>query len=254
VRSEAIQQLVPRITFWYAGYVANVGCGRNLWPCLWASCDAVRVQHISNDQHERFGVWWVLSVGCDGAIVHWSWCCFGDIGRKRPKHADIAGYSNHAKRVGRASMVAGRLGMQSAKPRNMTTSYWYFLGGGASLYVIWIAVTAIGALVSSGVPNPQAIGLDFAIIAIFVATLPGMWRGTKDVLPWLLASGIVLIWGTLFPEYASWGLIGGDISCDGIGNCCDYPKTHFGYVRWNGDYCSNAVRRSLALTIIITLL
>ena len=45
-----------------------------------------------------------------------------------------------------------------------------------------------------------------------------------------------------------------DISCDGIGNCCDYPKTHFGYVRWNGDYCSNAVRRSLALTIIITLL
>lgn len=111
--------------------------------------------------------------------------------------------------------------MQSAKPRNMTTSYWYFFGGGASLYVIWIAVTAIGALVSSGVPNPQAIGLDFAIIAIFVATLPGMWRGTKDVLPWLLASGIVLIWGTLFPEYASWGLIGGAVIgaiCAGLNN------------------------------------
>ena len=111
--------------------------------------------------------------------------------------------------------------MQSAKPRNMTTSYWYFFGGGASLYVIWIAVTAIGALVSNGVPNPQAIGLDFAIIAIFVATLPGMWRGTKDVLPWLVASGIVLIWGTLFPAYASWGLIGGAVIgaiCAGLNN------------------------------------
>jgi 4-azaleucine resistance transporter AzlC len=101
--------------------------------------------------------------------------------------------------------------MQSAKTRNMTTSYWYFFGGGASLYAIWIAVTAIGAFVSGGVPNPQAIGLDFAIIAIFVATLPGMWRGTQDILPWLFASSIVLIWGTLFPEYASWGLIGGAV-------------------------------------------
>ena len=58
-------------------------------------------------------------------------------------------------------------------------------------------------------PKSANIGLDFAIIAIFVATLPGMWRGTEDILPWLLASGIVLIWGTFFPEYASWGLIGG---------------------------------------------
>jgi predicted branched-subunit amino acid permease len=60
-------------------------------------------------------------------------------------------------------------------------------------------------------PFTQAIGLDFAIIAIFVATLPGMWRGTQDILPWLFASSIVLIWGTLFPEYASWGLIGGAV-------------------------------------------
>jgi len=45
-----------------------------------------------------------------------------------------------------------------------------------------------------------------------------------------------------------------DISCDGFGTRGDYPETYLGYVRWNGDYCSTAVRHSLALTIIITLL
>jgi len=48
-----------------------------------------------------------------------------------------------------------------------------------------------------------------------------MWRGTKDVLPWLLASGIVLIWGMLFPEYARCGLIGGAVIgaiCAGLNN------------------------------------
>lgn len=45
-----------------------------------------------------------------------------------------------------------------------------------------------------------------------------------------------------------------DIGRDGFGNCCNHPKTHFGYVRWNGDYCSNAVHRRLVRTIIITLL
>jgi len=45
-----------------------------------------------------------------------------------------------------------------------------------------------------------------------------------------------------------------DISCDVFGNRRDHPETYLGYVRWNGDYCSTAVRRSLAFKIIITLL
>ena len=44
-----------------------------------------------------------------------------------------------------------------------------------------------------------------------------------------------------------------DISCDGFGTRGDYPETYLGYVRWDGDYCSIAVRLSLALKIIITL-
>ena len=44
-----------------------------------------------------------------------------------------------------------------------------------------------------------------------------------------------------------------DISCDGFGTRGDQPETYLGDVRWNGDYCSTAVRYSLAL-IIMTLL
>jgi len=45
-----------------------------------------------------------------------------------------------------------------------------------------------------------------------------------------------------------------DISRNGFGTRGDQPETYLGYVRWNGNYCSTAVRHRLALTIIITLL
>ena len=101
--------------------------------------------------------------------------------------------------------------MQTAKSRLMTDSYWYFFGGGASLYFVWIVVTTIGAFLSSGIPDPELVGLDFAIIAIFVAILPGMWRGSVDIFPWLIASGTVIFFGICLPEYTSWGLIVGAI-------------------------------------------
>ena len=101
--------------------------------------------------------------------------------------------------------------MQTAKSRLMTDSYWYFFGGGASLYFVWIVVTTIGAFLSSGIPDPELVGLDFAIIAIFVAILPGMWRGYVDIFPWFIAAGTVIFFGVWLPEYASWGLISGAI-------------------------------------------
>ena len=101
--------------------------------------------------------------------------------------------------------------MQTAKSRRMTNSYWYFFGGGASLYLVWIVVTTIGAFLSSGVPDPELVGLDFAIIAIFVAILPGMWRGFVDIFPWFIAAGTVIFFGVFLPAYASWGLIAGAV-------------------------------------------
>ena len=60
--------------------------------------------------------------------------------------------------------------MQTAKSRLMTDSYWYFFGGGASLYFVWSGNNN-GAFLSSGIPDPELVGLDFAIIAIFAILL-----------------------------------------------------------------------------------
>lgn len=101
--------------------------------------------------------------------------------------------------------------MQTAKTRGVLASYWYLFGGGAFLLMAWLAATGIGALLSKGIPDPTLFGLDFAIIAVFVALLPGLWRGRSDLLPWAVATGTVIVFALTFPEYASWALITGAV-------------------------------------------
>lgn len=101
--------------------------------------------------------------------------------------------------------------MQTAKSRGTLASFWYLFGGGAFLLMTWIAATSIGALLSKGIPDPARFGLDFAIIAVFVALLPGLWRGRSDLLPWVVAASTVIISTLMFPEHASWALIIGAV-------------------------------------------
>ncbi|MEP2783740.1 MAG: AzlC family ABC transporter permease [Pseudoruegeria sp.] len=97
--------------------------------------------------------------------------------------------------------------MQTAKSRGALASYWYLFGGGLLLFLVWILATAFGFLLSHGIPTPEKFGLDFAIVAVFVALLPGMWRGRSDVLPWCVAGATVVAFQALVPSQASWGLI-----------------------------------------------
>lgn len=101
--------------------------------------------------------------------------------------------------------------MQAAKTRGALASYWYLFGGGATLLAVWLAATAIGALLSKGIPDPALFGLDFAIVAVFVALLPGLWRGRSDLLPWVVSAGTVTAFMYVFPSQASWGLILGAV-------------------------------------------
>ncbi|WP_166418915.1 AzlC family ABC transporter permease [Cochlodiniinecator piscidefendens] len=101
--------------------------------------------------------------------------------------------------------------MQTAKSRGALASYWYLCGGGAFLLLVWILATSLGALMSQGIPDPARLGLDFAIVAVFVALLPGLWRGRNDLLPWSAAAGVVLMFTWMFPSQASWALILGAI-------------------------------------------
>ena len=101
--------------------------------------------------------------------------------------------------------------IQAARDRGSAASYWYQFGGNASLLVVWILATGIGALLSFGIPTPERFGLDYAIIAVFVALLPGLWRGKSDLWPWIVAAVSVIGMTFLFPSQASWALIIGAV-------------------------------------------
>ena len=52
-------------------------------------------------------------------------------------------------------------------------THWYVLGADLLMYGNWIACTALGLTVGQLIPNPAAIGLDFAMSATFIGmTLP----------------------------------------------------------------------------------
>lgn len=62
------------------------------------------------------------------------------------------------------------------------------LGSGLALWIVWIASTAAGATLGSGIGNPKTFGLDVVMIAFFAANLAGLWRGREDMVPWLAAA------------------------------------------------------------------
>ena len=64
----------------------------------------------------------------------------------------------------------------------------FLLGCGGTLWLGWLASSALGYVAAGWVPDPTRLGLDFAATAVFIALLAGMWRGRGDLLPWLIAA------------------------------------------------------------------
>jgi len=60
----------------------------------------------------------------------------------------------------------------------------------ASLYPIWLGVTALGAFMGNLITNPNALGMDMLLSLYFLALLMG-FRGRANWLSVVLASGIV---------------------------------------------------------------
>lgn len=71
-----------------------------------------------------------------------------------------------------------------------------FVGIGLTLMVAWVAATAVGAALGSGI-DPRALGLDFFLTAFFLILAVSLWRGTADVLPMLVAGAVALILQTI---------------------------------------------------------
>ena len=103
--------------------------------------------------------------------------------------------------------------MHAARNSGRQVGYWYMVGGGFTLLAIWIATTTAGATLAAIMPEPRALGMDFAFTAAFIAILRALWRGTKvDALPWLVAIGIASLVCLGTPLDPSWGLVIAGIS------------------------------------------
>jgi 4-azaleucine resistance transporter AzlC len=61
----------------------------------------------------------------------------------------------------------------------------FFVGASACLYVSWMTATVVGALLGTAVPDLAGMGLDFPIIAMFIAML------VADLRSWRVATVIV---------------------------------------------------------------
>ena len=99
---------------------------------------------------------------------------------------------------------------QRAKGRDV--GYWYLVGGGACLLLAWCAATMLVAVFAQAVPDPRALGMDFAFTAAFIAIARSLWKGKSDLLPWLTSAGVVALVTRATVLEPSWALILGGIA------------------------------------------
>jgi predicted branched-subunit amino acid permease len=76
--------------------------------------------------------------------------------------------------------------MAAHRHGHVTTGF--LLGGGICLCAIWSAGTLLGHRLGALIAHPERFALDFAFVAVFTALTVGMWRGRRDVAPWIAAA------------------------------------------------------------------
>jgi 4-azaleucine resistance transporter AzlC len=74
----------------------------------------------------------------------------------------------------------------AAHRRGGTTTGFLF-GGGLCLVTVWCCGTLLGHRVGAVISHPEVFALDFAFVAVFTSLTVSLWRGKKDILPWLVA-------------------------------------------------------------------
>lgn len=76
------------------------------------------------------------------------------------------------------------------------------LGGGAMLWVVWVAATLPGFLAGALVTNPAAFGLDLVMPIFFAVMLAPLWKGFRPAIPWVVAGSVALATSVLVEGYA----------------------------------------------------
>jgi 4-azaleucine resistance transporter AzlC len=89
--------------------------------------------------------------------------------------------------------------------------YWYLVGSGLCILIVWVAATVLGVFFASAIPEPRALGMDFAFTAAFIAIACSMWQGRRDLTPWLASFVAVLIILAVGVLDKSWAIVLGGV-------------------------------------------
>jgi len=97
-----------------------------------------------------------------------------------------------------------------AELRRGKATTWFLFGGGVFLFLAWSSGTLVGLLGGGFIVKPEEYALDFAFTAVFTALAVGLWRGKRDVLPWMMAGGAALLAYHFLP--GKWYIIVGGLA------------------------------------------
>lgn len=81
--------------------------------------------------------------------------------------------------------------------KKAVSSDW-MLGNNILSYCSWIAATVLGAVVGERIPDPQVLGLDFALMAMFIGIFAAQFRGLALSVPVKKIAGILLTVASVF--------------------------------------------------------
>jgi 4-azaleucine resistance transporter AzlC len=86
----------------------------------------------------------------------------------------------------------------------------FLLGSGLAIWVFWVVSSVLGVAVGGVVEDPASLGLDFVLVATFVALAVELWDGSSTALPWAVA----LVTALLTEQFlgGQWHVIAGGVA------------------------------------------
>lgn len=84
------------------------------------------------------------------------------------------------------------------------------LGSGLALWLLWIAGTAAGFLLSALVSDPARYGLDLVMPVFFSVILVPLWSGARKAVPWAIAGAAAVAAAHYLP--GSWYIMAGAVA------------------------------------------
>ncbi|ELY44254.1 AzlC family ABC transporter permease [Natronorubrum sulfidifaciens] len=63
----------------------------------------------------------------------------------------------------------------------------FLLGSGIALWLFWVVSTILGTVAGGSVGDPNRYGVDFILVAVFVALVVELWDGRSTLAPWIVA-------------------------------------------------------------------